>query len=433
MRWIGNQLSQFRASDYWRDIAWLSSGSLLAHVLTLVVMPIASRLYTPDDFGVASIFTVIVGFVSVIVTCRYEYFVQLPKHKVNAWRLVRLVVLFGCVNCAVLTPAAWLWRETLAGWTGNSALAPWLVAVPAGAVAISISTALQGWTQRQRRYRRSAESNVLSKCGYFGSILAGYWLIPGGGGLILAGTASALAKVAYLARGSHFSLLLSRRGVSLAAREQAELAGALILSHIFMAITAAIPTLFISRTYGSDVLGQFALAYQTVLLPSSLVGSAIGNVYYQRAAETWARGDSIARLWRSSASRLLMIGMPVYAIAAALSPSLFPVIFGSQWRLAGHYAGVLSICAFFSFVTGPLGWTFAVVGMAFYLPLWHAARLVTTLIVAFCARYFGLGAMFFILLIVAQTSLLYLADYYAEWRFSLRPSPNNRNNHIQNM
>jgi teichuronic acid exporter len=386
-------------------------------------MPVASRLYTPADFAVANLFTVIAGFVTVLVTCRYEYFVQLPKHKADAWRLVRLVVILGAASGAVLTPVAWLWREEFALWSGNSALASWLVFVPAAAVAVSVSTALQGWTQRCRYFRRSAESNVLAKLGHFGSVLSGHWLLPGGGGLILAGVGSALTKIAYLgARGRLFCLLWCRRGVTKAARSQGKLAGALVVSHLFMSCTAAIPTLFISHAYGADLLGQFALAFQIVFIPSSLLGSAIGNVYYQRAAEFWAKGESCAGLWRSTARRLIMIGVPIYSAGAVLSPWLFPVIFGARWSVAGHYASILAICAFFSFATEPLGWTFAVVGEGRYLPLWHAGRLFTTVLVAFSAKLMSLGVDGFLILLVIQMTVWFLVDYYAEWRFSLRSS-----------
>ena len=84
-----------RLSNYWRDVAWQSFGSTLAHVVSIAGLPVLTRLYTPEEFAVQALFLQVVTFGTAIVTWRYEYFVLLPKLDDDARALNRLVEKLG--------------------------------------------------------------------------------------------------------------------------------------------------------------------------------------------------------------------------------------------------------------------------------------------------------------------------------------------------
>lgn len=423
LRIIRDLRHRFKASTYWKDIAWLASGMAAAQAITLVTLPVFSRLFTPTDFAVQNLFGQIAGFVTVAATLRYEYFVQLPKRHRDGLHLIQLVAILGFLATVLLTPVAWLFRGTFARWAGNAALAPWLVFVPVTGMAISLGVAVQAGAQRRRLFRRSGEAEVAGKVGYACAILAGWCILPGAGGLVMGWLGASLGKIAWLLRGT---LRVScGRFVDLLrlARAYARMAGSLALSHGLLACTVAIPSVFIARTYGSATLGQYALAFLVVCLPSALLGGAIGNVFYQRAAECWAQGSSFVDIWGSTAKKLLLIGLPLFGAAVLTLPWLFPLLFGKVWRPAGHYSAILAISAFFSFITSPLDKACLVVKAWLYIPLWHAARTATTGMVAGMALLFHWDMDIFIAILVVQQILLYLIDYLAEWRFAHRRPP----------
>lgn len=140
---------RFKASAYWKDVAWLSSGTVVAQAITLATMPLFTRIFMPTDFAVQNLFSQIAGLVAVVATLRYEYFIQLPKQDDDALLLVKLVAILGFFVTLVLTTGLWLFRDIIARWAGDAALSPWLVFIPVTAAAMSLAIALQGWTQRQ--------------------------------------------------------------------------------------------------------------------------------------------------------------------------------------------------------------------------------------------------------------------------------------------
>jgi hypothetical protein len=64
-----------------------------------------------------------------------------------------------------------------------------------------------------------------------------------------------------------------------------------------------------------------------------------------------------------------------------------------------------------------------VVGAWLYIPLWHAARAVSTGLVAWWAWRAGWTLQEFVPALVVQMSLLFLIDYAAQYRFARRHPP----------
>jgi teichuronic acid exporter len=415
---------RFKESTYWKDVAWLSSGTVVAQAITLATMPLFTRIFMPTDFAVQNLFSQIAGLIAVVATLRYEYFIQLPKQDDDALLLVKLVAILGFFVTLVLTTGLWLFRDIIARLAGDAALSSWLVFIPVTAAAMSLAMALQGWTQRKLLFRRSGEAEVVGKFSNASTILAGWFFLPGAGGLVLGWLGAALGKIIWLSQGIRCSSCGGYSDLMRMARVYLRLGGSLVLSHGLLACTVAIPSVFIARTYGSEALGQYDLSYLVVCFPSTLLGGAIGNVYYQRASERWAQGFSFADIWRSTAKKLLLTGLPLYGAAILIMPWLFPLLFGSVWGPAGYYGAILAASAFFSFATTPMDKACLVVGAWWYIPLWHAARTVTTGMVVGMALFFQWGMDVFIAVLVIQQIALYLIDYLAEWLFAQRQPSN---------
>jgi len=437
LRLLRSAAGRLRRSSYWRDIAWLASGSLLAQLIGVAGMPLLTRLYTPDHFALQNLFVQVVAFSVVLSTWRYEFFVQLPPRQPEADRLLGLVLLLAVASSVVATPLVWWFQAPLARWLGAPLLAPWLVLVPITAALTSVSVGMQNFVQRQERFRTSSLSEVANKSAYVGVAIGGHWSLPGASGLMLATAASALGKIGWLwsterplwPSAGRGVLLRAWRGLGRSgglrtmARQYWRLSGSMVVSHLLMSCTAIIPTLFIARVYGTASLGQFALATMTIYLPAGLIGNAIGQVYYQRAAAQWAAGRAFGDLWRATAKRLVLIALPVYVALFLVAPWVYPILFGAPWKEAGGHASLLAIGAFFSLISSPLDRACLVVGAWLYIPLWHAARAVSTGLVAWWAWRAGWTLQEFVPALVVQMSLLFLIDYAAQYRFARRHPP----------
>ncbi len=198
------------------------------------------------------------------------------------------------------------------------------------------------------------------------------------------------------------------------------LLGSLILSHGMLAITALVPLVYIGYRYGEALTGQFALVLGTLALPTTLLGNAVGQVFYQRASQQFASGARFVSLLLANARMLLFIALPSFLFVVLTGPFLYSFIFGAQWYVAGQTAQIYAVAAAASFMTVPFDRSGLIVNAWWYGPSWHFGRLVTTLGVIGLCEVVSASYMTFVLLLTIQCVLLYIVDGGASYLFSRR-------------
>ena len=417
------------AKSFWQDVSWQAAGNGIAQLIGIGGLPILTRIYTPDDFALQSLFLQVVMLLTGVMTWRYEYLLPLPKSDQDAKTMLALIIVLAIGSVAILTPPAIHYSHYISQLLGNPALARWIAVLPLTAALISCALAVQHFVQRDQNYKTSGLSEISSKVGYVGSGLMGN-LLGGPTGLVCATAVAATAKLLHLLFSAAPAVTAQLRTMRRWRRfydrmrtvvvSYSRLAGSLVGSHFLATITTAVPIFFISQEYGGQTLGQYSLVLATIFLPAGLIGSAIGQVYYQRAAQEWAQGRSFQALWRSTTTRLMAFGLPTYVVIGLLSKSLYPVIFGNAWYGAGNYAALLSVAAFCSFISSPMDRTCLVVGAWRYPVVWHFSRATTTVFVAVLAHLLHWSFELFLIGLIFQMSLHYLADMVASYIFAAR-------------
>lgn len=415
-------------SNYLRDVLWQLSGNTLAQLVAVLAMPVLTRLYMPASFGMLNLFVQVVTAMSIVLSFRLEYLVMLPKTDVEAQVLVRLIGWTGAAIAIPLAAGAWWFAPVLAQMLGNDALAAWLPLAPLTAWFLSMSVALQQAVQRRQDFRNGGLSEVINKGGYVGSAMLGTTMASVHAGLMLSTLAGLVAKTLWLWRSlGQFDTLaqLSRSAAAQLLKEHGRMATAMTYSNLVAMVTSAAPMIYVAKSYGATALGNYGLVTATLYLPSGILGNAIGQVYYQRAAHARAHGQPIGTLWRTTAWQLARIGIPLYTLIALLSPWSYPLIFGPQWADAGLFASAMAVAAGLSFVSSPLDRTCLVVNAWWYQPVWHSFRAATTLAVLFVSMHYDFSMWQFLLCLVTQMSTLYIVDWIAGAFFSRPHAPMN--------
>lgn len=423
--------AKLAASAYLRDILWQGSGNTLAQALGVLAMPLLTRLYSPADFGALNIFAQIVAALTIVLTLRLEYFIVMPKEDAQARAMLAFLIRFGLASTVLLSALAFYYRQDWAAAIGTERIGAWLPLAPGAAFLISLSFAYQQFAQRQQLYRHSGLAEVLNKSLYVLAALIGGWFF-GLPALILATSVGYAAKWLWLRQtlrpwlvGSVPIDSRSTEPAFVGVKPYARLAGSYMLAHGFFAITSTVPVLFIGKHYGSDALGQFSLAMTSLFLPSMLISSAIGQVYFERAAKHHADGQPFFTLWQGTAKNIFLLGIPLYLGTYFLAPWIYPWVFGKAWTTAGAYAQLIAIAAAASFISAPMDKSALIVHAWWYSPVWHGLRAATTVGVVAWAAMQGWGMDVFLPVLVAQMTLMCLLDLVANAGFA-HQSPKNQ-------
>ncbi len=406
--------------SYIKDISKVLLGNVSSQLVVFLGLPLLSRVYTPSDFAVQNLFIQLLGFASLLISWRYEYLVVLPENREKAQALKHLVLFLSTVGLIIGFPLIWIWRTTICQFLGASDLISYLpLLVPFGALS-SLSILYQNSAQREEQFELSSIADVLSKIVYIITASLGAWIVWGAWGLILAQFISIFSKSIWI-----MAFLKERQfkknAISLLSKdmfsvcyEYRKLAVSISTSHFLMALYAGLPSFFIVSNYGNEVFGQYAMVLSTLFIPTYLIGSSLGQVFYQRAAANRAAKKNFLSLWNKTISFLLIIGIPTYILIWLLAETLYPVILGPNWVSTGVFAKILVPAALMSFLSLPFERGCLVVGAWKYPLVWHLFRTLSVGVLILLAYYYSWPIKKFIMGLNFQMLLCYLIDFVFE-------------------
>ena len=112
------------------DVLTLAGGTTFAQIITILSVPVLTRLYGPQDFGVWTLYISITSIISVIACLRYEYSIMLPESDEEAVNLLGLSFLAVVFVSGLTLPILWYFKEPIAGILNSQQIGDYLWLVP---------------------------------------------------------------------------------------------------------------------------------------------------------------------------------------------------------------------------------------------------------------------------------------------------------------
>ena len=373
------------SGGFLRNVSVLAGGKAFSQAIMVLSVPVLTRLYTPGDFGVLSVYTSILSILFVVGALRYELAIPLPADDATAVRLLWLsfLVLTGFASLLFLLQA--VAGDILVEQAGMPDLRLLLWLLPPGLFAACAIAILTKWAVRKKQFDAVAKTSMgQSSIQAAAQIASGLWG-AGSLGLVLgqlAGKAfGGLALAAYTAGGIRKSAFPPKPDELLvAARRYRRFPLYSGGSALVSAMVLFLPPLLLASLFGMQVAGWFALGQRVVAIPVQLIAQSAGDVYFAKASETAQRDIGALRdLHRRFALRLLCISLVTIVPIALFAPWLFALIFGASWEAAGEYIRPMAVMFLIQFVASPLSLTLIVVERQDLLLAWDILRFCTVL------------------------------------------------------
>ncbi len=355
------RISAIFSSAFWRPIFTLLTGSALAQLINLGLLPWLGHLYDAADFGVQGLFVAVVITALVGINGGYDQAVMLPEGESEARALQRLsqgIAILGAALVALLLLAVgpWFWPYfdapvMLEGWQ-------WL---------LPLSLLLEGWMQplrlmlnRQEAYRALSLSR-LAQAVASGSIMLwlGYedWGAPG---LLIGWVAGELA--AWLWMTTAYRLNLNKTPIPIIPGQERQVAYSYrdfpqkaIGAGWLNALSRQLPLYLLPAFFGTTISGYYFMAQRVLLMPMGLASQAIGEVFYRQASQLANKGAELLRAFTLKTTRqLAILGLIPLVLVMGLGPTVVEWIFGEEWRMTGEFARWLMPWLYLRFITTPL-------------------------------------------------------------------------------
>lgn len=322
----------------------------LGQALTFLSMPLMTRLYTPEAFGMWAIFVSLVSLIGTASALRYEVAVVLTPTNEEAANVVVVCVAIS----ALISMFAWAVVETNGRWifgeTSFNELKSFIWCMPLITLCMGFYGVLNAWFIRTEEFIwYSLMQFVLPFLTLVTQLLAAVNGWNGAEGLVI-GTALGQCGAAIVgltivvAKYSHILL----RAVSL--REILKVLVKYKNYPLYMTPYTFLGTMrerliyFLLGAYGtgSDP-GYYSVASRFVNAPNSLVSGAIRPIYFQKASSSdfGSLEEPITRLFYI----LAIIMVPLFTFFIMHAREICSLIFGEVWAEAGTMAAILTIPA----------------------------------------------------------------------------------------
>lgn len=402
------------------------TGTIIAQVLPVLISPILSRLYAPEQFGYLTTYYAVINILGAIVCLKYELAIILPKEDHKAGNLFWL-----CIFCtAGISGIFFLFYlffspATLRLLNAIELKGIFWIVLPV-ALITGINLTLSAWSTRRKKFWRISSrliiNSVVMSLVQLGiplfKIDTPYGLIFGP----VAGlTVSTLILLYEVWKEDHATIKpgFSPDKILFAAREYKKFPLVETWSFLLNTLSWQAPSLLISIFFGQKIVGYYGFGYKILVLPMALIGNPLGQVFSQRAVIEKEAGN-LAAYAANVYRQLVKIGLFPLLLIAIIGPELFMFFFGGEWGEAGRYAQILSVWIFFVFLSSPISSLFYILNKQEVGLLFNVFSLVTRVLAISVGGYLKDITLTLLLFSVSGT-IIYIAS--ALWVLSASGTP----------
>ncbi len=360
-----NHIQHFFKADLAKNSAKLLTANIVAQAIGLIVYPILTRLYAPDDFGLLNLFLSIGGILTLFATAEYHYAIVLPKEETKATACFQVGFGILCIVtliCALTTP----FSESISALFKAPDLSKWYFLLPIFVFLMGFWNLLNYWFIRQKNFNRISgfqlSQNTLNALSKIGLGYAGFLR----GGMIISVVIAPFIAIIISIFGSFKKLKpllkIDKKTCKEVAKEYANFPKFSLPRALINQVSSNLPILLLTPFFGLTEIGFFGMALTLAFTPISTISRSLYQVFYQRTAEQVQNRQSIKRFFTKFLRNTLLLIMPTFALLYFILPWLTEFLLGAGWEITGEYIRIMLpwfalvlICGIISFVPDIFG------------------------------------------------------------------------------
>ena len=436
-------MKKYLRSDFSKNVFRLMTGTTISQMIPFLVMPLLSRLFTPEEFGLYAFYFSLVTFLVVFSTGRYELAIPLPKKHGDAWQILLLSFLILSIFSGILFIIILLFNVHLLAMFNRPQLGNWLYLLPLFVFLTGAYNIFTLWLHRMKLFAASANSKVqlsfwenavnlfmgLRKNGISfenfsdrtqalfskNNIVLSLNNL-GFSGLLIGRLAGLIASNFYFLlklrkSKDEYEIKIRKKDLYRLAAEHRDFPRINMLHAASDELKNSGLSFTVLYFFMDRALGIYNQAYRLLRAPLGIIGSAFGHVFFQEVAEMSYSNKPISGIIFKTLKKLFIIALPLFTAIFFLSPWFFELFLGEKWSDVGVYAQYMTPWLFVNFIFSPVSQVALVIGkqLGFWMINLVSSALVFTSMVFAGAIFNDIKAG---LIIISITQVLYSIYLY---------------------
>jgi len=348
-------IQRVKNSTYILQIITLMSGTLMAQIVSFGFIPILTRLYTPSEFGLYSLFFALSSMIGMVSSGNYEQAIMLPKSDRDAKALVFLSILVTIFIVVVLTVVLFIFYDFFLNYFEQTSYLIWLL--PISTLIIGLMQIFDAYSTRREFYKKISTTKVIASFTTVTIQTISRYSFKLNGlviGKVLSDIFALLILIQFHIKKQTLQLkYISKRRLKANMKRHENFPKYQSLSTLINSFAQNIPLLMFTSLFSPAISGFYSLTYRAMQTPMLLVSSSTRAVFYQKASRMYSNGEDIFPLYLKTTLGLLKLFILPLVVILFFGEDLFIFVFGRQWAESGLIAQIAIFWFLFSFISPP--------------------------------------------------------------------------------
>ncbi|MFL2116462.1 lipopolysaccharide biosynthesis protein [Marinilactibacillus psychrotolerans] len=410
---INKLINNLKKDSLIKGFSVLISGTVITQIVSLILAPMLTRLYTPTEYGINSVFISILTISGVVATLRLQIPIAMSNDERERDILSKISLLSSFILSLLLLGIIVFLKDNINSIFGLQS-SNWLWILPISTLSLGAYEVFFQNLLSAKKYRAMAKTTILKVItqGIFQIVL--YFASIGYMGLIIGNLLSYVISIAFMlivlkptvvkAERQEYLLTIKRNIDFPKYAFPAELASIASFSIIPLAIT---------YLYSSEITGYYSLANRLIGIPIGLFGNSLRQVFVREASIEYNNENTVIKSFLKTSKILSIIAIPSAFVLFFAAPSFFTIVFGENWYDSGIFVQLMILFFLARFIVGPLTSTVNVIGkqkIGLYI---HIALLIGIIGVTLSFKIINnIDPNIFILIISLVYSIIYFSFYF---------------------
>lgn len=333
-----------------KNILTLVSGNLLAQSIPILVSPILTRIYDPKDFGIFGIYMACVMVLSSLVNGQYHLAIVLPTSKNKAFHLGVLSLICSLLLILFLYLLIFLFDNKIISLLNNSEIKPWLFTIPISVFIMGIYQIYHYSNTRIKDFKTISISNIYKTSIMSTSQILLSFIMKDVAGLILGMIIGIISGIIFLIKRTKKNIYqIKYKTLICVAKFYKDFPKINTINNLLYNSTQYSVYIVIGFIYTVEIVGFFTLVQRVMLVPSSIIGNAIGQVFYQKITVSKKTKNAYEDL-TYTLKLISIVSFFIFLLVYIFIQDIFTIVFGEKWSEAGKIAMILVPLFFFQFI-----------------------------------------------------------------------------------
>lgn len=347
---IRQQARRITSSRFVRNVAAVATGIAAAQAISLACMPILSRIYGPEAFGVLAAFNALVSIMTPVATLGYANAIVMPKEDEDAMAAARLSLTCAAVVTSIAFVIVLFSSAHLAKFAGLEASPEITYLIPFSLLLVALLSVANQMAIRNGYFKAKAGAHVCGNLAMNATKLMGGLLTPNGLFLVAGDHIGKIVNYfVLLVRLPHKHTFELRRwiglsGIKVAAREHREFALYRMPQSIIYAASLGLPVILLTSMFGAEIAGQYSVTTLILGAPVMLLGQSVMEVLFPKITVAIRDQPHVAsRLLMKAVLSTAFLSTVPFGIITIWGDVILPFALGAGWERAGELSRWIAI------------------------------------------------------------------------------------------